>query len=201
MKNSRHSLFRFAVIAAVALLLGSLAATSAAAADNYWIHVRVENGDNEGDVTVNLPLALLSAAAQMIPAEVLENAHHEAQVALDDVEMSWTDLQNLWDQIRDSPDATYMTLESEGQNLRVWKEGDYLRVGGNEGTGGDGTEIDVHFPLAVVDALFSGPENRLDIGAALQALADYGPGNLVSVKNGEQTVHVWVDDQNESSGH
>lgn len=200
MKANRNFLFRTTAIAICTVLLATLGAVSASASNEHWIHVRVENGDNDGEVvTVNLPLSLLSAAAAMIPQEFLDEAHSEAQLALDDVELSWTDLRNMWDQIRDSPDATYMTLQSEDQNLRVWKEGDFLRVGSNEGGYQSETEIDVSFPLAVVDALFSGPDNRLDIGAALQALADYGPGNLVSVRDGEQTVRVWVDDQNESS--
>jgi hypothetical protein len=200
MKANRNFLFRTTAMAICTLLLATLGAAGAAASDDHWIHGRGENGDDDGEVvTINLPLSLLSAAAAMIPQDILENAHNEAQIALDDVELSWTDLHSMWDQIRNSPDATYMTLQSAEQNLRVWKEGDFLRVGSNENGYSAGTEIDVSFPLAVVDALFSGPDNRLDIGAALQALADYGPGNLVSVRDGEQTVRVWVDDQNESS--
>lgn len=197
MNHLHPRIHRFAAFALVALLLTAFGASAAAAASESWIHVRVEGGSDDEVVTVNLPLSLLSAAASMIPEQVIDDVQHEAQIALDDVEMSWTDLRNLWEQVRHSPDATYMTLQSRDQNLRVWKEGNFLRVGGTEGTSG-GTEIDVSFPLMVVDALFSGPEGRLDIGAALQALADYGPGNLISIRDGEQTVRVWIDDVNES---
>lgn len=196
MTNLNHSRRRFTAFCLIALLMGTFIATGATASES-WIHVRVEGGSDDEVVTVNLPLSLLSAAAQMIPPEIIDEVHHETQIALDDVELSWTDLRNLWEEIRYSPDATYMTLRSRDQDLRVWKEGDFLRVGGNERDSG-GTEIDVSFPLAVVDALFSGPEGRLDIGAALQALADYGPGNLVSVRDGDQTVRVWIDNVNES---
>lgn len=197
MTHLTHRFARIIPLTLIALLLATLGA-SAAAASESWIHVRVEGGSDDEVVTVNLPLSLLSAAAQMIPEEVVDEIHHETQIAFDEAELSWADLRNLWDQIRDSPDATYMTLKSRDQNMRIWKEGDFLRIG-SEGTDyGNEPEIDVSFPLQVVDALFSGPEGRLDIAAALQALADYGPGNLVSIRDGEHTVRVWIDDVNES---
>ncbi len=196
MTHLTHRFARIIPFALIAILLAATAASAAPASDS-WIHVRVEGGSDDEVVTVNLPLSLLSAAAQMIPDDVVNEIHNETQIAFDEAELSWEDLQNLWEEIRYSPDATYMTLKSHDQNLRLWKEGDFLRIGGDGGNQG-GAEIDVSFPLAVVDALFSGPEGRLDIAAALQALADYGPGNLVSIRDGEQTVRVWIDNQNES---
>ncbi len=79
----------------------------------------------------------------------------------------------------------------------VKKEGDFVLVKTTESSE-DGSNVDVKFPLAVVDALLSGPEGTFDFVAAIQALADYGPGELVTVRDGNETVRVWIDDQNES---
>lgn len=178
-------------LAALALLL----VTTAASATDQWVHVKVESADADQDqVTINLPLSLISAAAAMIPAEVYD----EAEIALDDLEMDWRDLVNLWQEIKTSPDATYVTVQTRDETVKVWKQGAYLLVNTTEKRNRRGTDVDVKFPLAVIDALLSGPDGRLDFGAALHALAAHGPGNLVSVRDGDQTVRVWIDNKNEA---
>lgn len=185
------------LLAILLLVAGLFATTAGASAQDQWIHVKVEGGHDGENVTVNLPLSLLSAAAAMIPQDALEEAYDDVEIELDELSMSWDDLQDLWDQVRDSPDATYVTVQSRDETVKVWKEGDFLKIATTE-AGDRGTEVDVTFPLNVVDALFSGPGRRPDFQAALQALADHGPGNLVSIRDGEQTVRIWVDDRNES---
>ncbi|RMH16074.1 MAG: hypothetical protein D6696_19085 [Acidobacteria bacterium] len=196
----RPSRRRLGPVLATMLALLLALALPATAQTERWIHVKVEPlaGDDGETVTVNLPLSLLAAAAAMIPQEVIADAHDQVEVELDEMHMSWQQLRDLWQQVRSSPDATYVTVETKDEHVRVWKEGDYMLIKTTESQGPDATQVDVQFPLAVVDALFSGPENTLNISAALHALADHGPGNLVSVRDGEQTVRIWIDDQNES---
>ncbi len=52
----------------------------------------------------------------------------------------------------------------------------------------------------MIDALLSGEEGTLNFEAAVEALADEGYGHLVSVRDGDDTVKIWIDDQNESDG-
>ena len=59
-----------------------------------------------------------------------------------------------------------------------------------------GADVDVKVPLRVVDALLSGPEGSFDFAAAIEALAAYGPGELVTVRDGDETVRVWIDNSN-----
>jgi len=50
----------------------------------------------------------------------------------------------------------------------------------------------------VVDALFAGDEDQIDLAGAIRALAEHGDGEMVTVTDGETRVRVWVDDRNES---
>ncbi len=176
----------------VAFTLFALTFTGAALADQ-WIHVKVENHDDEELVKVNLPFSMLHAAVAMIPEEVKA----EGEIALDEIDLNWDELMTLWGEIKNAPEATFVTVETPDEKVVVKKEGDFVLIKTTESTE-DGADVDVKFPLTVVDALLSGPEGTFDFVAALQALADYGPGELVTVRDGNETVRVWIDDQNES---
>ncbi|MEM7353520.1 MAG: hypothetical protein AAF657_22170 [Acidobacteriota bacterium] len=173
-----------------AALLLAFAFTGTALADQ-WIHVKVENAADEELVTVNLPFSLLNAAVAMIP----EDVKAEGEIAIDELDMDWEELMALWHEIRDAPDSTFVTVETPDEKVIVKKEGEFVMVKTTETTD-DGADVDVQFPLAVIDALLSGPEGTFDFAAALNALADFGPGNLVTVRDGDETVRVWIDDQN-----
>ncbi len=51
-------------------------------------------------------------------------------------------------------------------------------------------------PLKVVDALLSAGKDELDISAALRALATEGDTELVSVRDQDNRVRVWLDSKN-----
>jgi len=53
--------------------------------------------------------------------------------------------------------------------------------------------------MKVVEALFSAGKDELDVLAALRALSAHGGDTeLVSVKDEENTVRVWLDSKNSS---
>jgi hypothetical protein len=58
--------------------------------------------------------------------------------------------------------------------------------------------VEVKIPMKVVDALFSGKKDEVDLVAGLHALALQGDTELVSVKDHDQTVRVWLDSKNVS---
>ena len=175
-----------------ALALLAFTFAGAAAADQ-WIHVKVENGRDDERVTVNLPFSLLNAAVAVIP----EDVRHEGEISIDELDMDWQELMDLWREIKDAPEATFVTVETRDEKVVVKKEGDFMLVQTTEHSE-HGTQVDAKLPLSVIDALLSGPEGTFDFTAALQALADYGPGELVTVRDGDETVRVWIDDRNES---
>ena len=58
--------------------------------------------------------------------------------------------------------------------------------------------MEIKVPMKVVDALLSAGKDELDILAALKALSAHGDTELVTVKDEENTVRVWVDSKNVS---
>jgi len=48
----------------------------------------------------------------------------------------------------------------------------------------------------VVDALFSAGKDELDLVAALRALSAHGDMELVTVKDAENDVRIWIDSKN-----
>lgn len=184
----RHKASKFFAASLVTLLCAP------AAFAEQWIHVKVEGGDDD-KVTLNLPISMVRAVAAMIPADVQAEVDSEMRVAIDDLDMEWEQFRQLWQSVKDAPEATFATVQTRDESFVVKKEGEYLLVQTDESRD-SGAEIDVQLPMAVVDALFSGPEGTLDFSAAIDALAYHGRGHLVSIRDGDETVKVWIDDNN-----
>jgi hypothetical protein len=178
------------LVAGVALFF----AASGLLAQERWFHVRVtEAGADPTHVAVNVPLSLIEAALKMVPDQV----HNEIDVELDQADFDLEDLRQFWKDVRDLDDATFVTVESADQTVKVAKQGDLLVAHTTERSA-QGAQVEVRFPFAVLDALFQGTgEHELDLAAAARALAQYGDGDIVTVDDGESTVRVWVDDVNE----
>jgi len=58
------------------------------------------------------------------------------------------------------------------------------------------SHVEVKIPMSVVDALLSGKKDELDLVAGLRMLSVQGDTELVSVKDEENTVRVWIDSKN-----
>ncbi len=183
---------KFTRFAFVGLLLLALVALPAAAQERWFhIHVNEEGGDN-ANVVVNLPLSLIESALRLLPAEV----HEEMRMELDDMEVELADLREFWNEVRNQGDATFVTVDSDNESVRVSKEGNYL-VARTIERSENGAEVDVRLPFSVLDGLFAN-EETLDLEAAVRALAEEGDGEIVSVRDGDTRVRIWVDSSNES---
>lgn len=185
MPTLRQPAHRIAALALLALLFAL-----PAAAQDLWLHVKVdESGGENARVTVNLPISLLESALPMIEsAGELQDGH----IVIDDSDVSIDDLRRILYALTDAPNATFAEVETDTERIIFFKDGDYLRV--ETDASADGTEIRAHFPIAVLEALVSGTGNQLNVAAALQALAAHGPGDLVTVRDHDATVRVWIDD-------
>lgn len=190
MPRRKRSLRIALALFAITFLLGA-----GAAAQERWFHVHVtEGGDDATNVTVNLPLTLIEMALKLVPAEV----HEEMRVEFSEAGIDLGDLREFWREMHNIDDATFVTVESDDATVRVAKEGDFL-IARTTQRSDDGAQVDVRFPFAVIEALFSEDSDQIDLAAAIRALAEYTDGDIVTVTDGDTKVRVWVDGQNEPS--
>jgi hypothetical protein len=162
-----------------------LLAGAAAASSSLWLHVEVDEGDG-AKVKVNLPVSMVEKAVPLLPARAME----EARVAMGDADVALADLRALWQEVKGSPDMTFVTVEDGDETIRVWKEGQWVFVAVRNEDGEE--QVDVKLPTVVVDALLAGEE--LDLEGAVRALVTHGAGEFVTVRDREDRVRVWVDD-------
>jgi hypothetical protein len=173
----------------MALLAASLVATAQrAAASDLWLHIDVNGkGDKSEQANINLPLSMVRNMAPMLE----EKSHGSKRLHVRDKDLSVSELRRAWREIADGPDANYITVRDKDSDVHIGKQGDYLRLKAKDR--GDGEDVDIKVPLDVVAALFSSDGDDLNFGAALEALARRGEGELLTVNGNDETVRIWVD--------
>ena len=209
MPDHYRALFaKTALIATTAVLLsplGTLAQATAAPASSSqsaasvsrdrWLHVRVISSDAKGEtVRVNVPLEL---AEKVLPA-IHQERIHDGKVKIDNAHVNDVDLRAIVDAIRTTKDGEFVTVQSNDCEVRVAKQSNHLIVHVLDKESSKKSAVEVKVPMKVIDALFSAGKDELDLVAALHALAAQGDTELVSVKDHENTVRVWLDSKNVS---
>jgi hypothetical protein len=171
---------------------GSAPPTTSAKTDR-WLHVRVISTDGKGEsVRVNVPLEL---AEKVLPA-INKDRLHNGKVKIDCLHVNDVDLRSLAEAIRTSKDGEYVTVQGDDNDVRVAKQGSYLIVHVLDKGKSRKSQVEIKVPMKVIDALFSAGKDELDLVAALHALSSAGDTELVSVKDEENTVRVWLDSKN-----
>jgi hypothetical protein len=167
--------------------------TVLASSHDRWLHVRVTNPDrNEETVRVNVPLEL---AEKVLPT-INKDRLHSGRVRFDDIDCHGVDLRALLDAVRTSKDGEFITVQSKESDVKVAKRNGTLFVHVFEKNRPKKSEVEVKIPMRVVDALFSAGKDELDLVAGLRALSSQGDTELVSVKDQENTVRIWLDSKN-----
>ncbi len=148
-------------------------------------------------VRVNVPIALAEILVSSVDHDQLHHGHvnigHHA-------DLNGVDLRAMLDAVRTAPDGEFVSVKNRDQDIRVSKQNGYLLVHVNDiSHSKDKQEVQVRVPLTVVDALVASSKGSddLDVAAALRALAVHGDTDLVNIKDGRQTVHVWLDSKND----
>jgi hypothetical protein len=183
----------------------SLAQTSSKT--DQWIHVRVESKEDKGEtVRVNVPIEM---AEKVLPAINHDNLQG-GKVRIGSAHLNDVDLPTLLDAVRSAKDGEYVTVQGEEDNVRIAKNAGYLYIQVTEKKSGEKSakhveskdnsakesKVEIKVPMKVVDALFSAGKDELDVVAALRALSSNGDTELVSVKDDENTVRIWIDSKN-----
>lgn len=157
-----------------------------------WLHVAVDTQNPKGErVRVNLPLSL----AESLLGAVKHGRLEAGKIRINEFKVDNIDLRRAFEAIKSAKDGEFVTVDSTDANVRVAKEKGLIIVKARDSRNKTGT-VDVRVPIEVVDALFSGGPDELNLIAALRALAGKGDIELVRVKDTESTVRVWVDAKN-----
>jgi hypothetical protein len=108
------------------------------------------------------------------------------------------DIRTIFEAVRSSKDGEFVTVQSKDADISVMKKEGMLYVHVHDKNKPKGSQVEVKVPMKVVGALLSAGKDELDLVAALHALATEGDVDLVSVKDDDSTIHVWMDSKNVS---
>jgi hypothetical protein len=203
MTNRTRKLSTLAFIAAMLALTpiaGAAQSSSGKSAEparqDRWLHIRVDNPDSkEETVRVNVPLELAEKVLPTINRDRLQSG----RVKVDEFDCHGVDLRALLDAVRTSKDGEFVTVQNKDSDVRVAKQNNYFLVHVmDKNHASKKSRVEVKIPMKVVDALFSGAKDELDLVAGLRALSAQGDTELVSVKDEENTVRIWLDSKNVS---
>src|SRR5580692_7680606 len=167
--------------------------SSTSAHGERWLHVRVISSNSKGEtVRVNVPLEL---AEKVLPA-IDHDRLHNGKVRIGCMDCDGVDVRTLFEAARGAKDGEYVTVQSNDADISVMKKDGQMLVHVHDKNKSKDSRIEVKVPMKVVEALLSGTKDELDIVAGLHALAGQGDVELVSVKDDENTIRVWMDSKN-----
>ena len=200
--RTRYFLPLAALLAATFLFspLGTQAQTSSgqsttSAPGDRWLHVRVISTNDKGEtVRVNVPLDL---AVKVLPAIDHDRLHH-GKVRIGCMECEDVDIRTLFDAVRTSKDGEFVTVQSRDADISVAKKDGQFLVHVQDKKKSKDSRVEVKVPMKVMEALLSAGKDELDLVAGLRALSVQGDMELVSVKDDENTIRVWLDSKNVS---
>ncbi len=166
--------------------------TAPAATSGHWLHVAVdEKGEDGSVVRVNVPLEMVTKILPLVNHENLSGGKVKVNMGAEG--MSAADIRAILAAVRSSADGEYVTVDGPKEKVRVAKRGGFLLVQVTEGKETPKT-VDVKVPLSVVDALLAGAQgDELNVAAALEALAQSGSGDIVTVNDDDSHVRIWID--------
>ena len=158
-----------------------------------WLHVRVqESGKGKSStVNVNLPLSVIQAAVALAPEKIVSNGHVHLGAAGKDLKVA--DVRKLWKELRESGEAELVSVEEEGQTVKIARRGDQIQVRLTGGPEGETVQVDV--PVKLVDALLGGEGSEIDLKSAAAALQTLR-GDIVRVDDKDAQVRIWIDERN-----
>jgi hypothetical protein len=179
-------------LAGIAALVLAAPVRSEAPSAKAWVHVRVEEANRQSKVSVNLPVSVVDAALQAAPEEIMSNGHiHLGKMGKRDLSVS--DLRKAWNEMKATGDAEFATVEDEDQTVRIARAGNLMLVHVDKPNGKESVRVEL--PIEVVDALFSGQGEELNLRAGFAELKKRR-GDIVRVKDESSTVRIWIDEGN-----
>lgn len=162
--------------------------TGVAMAQDRWLHVRVQELDQDDDyVSINLPL---SAVEGMLAGSEFDGLRHGVIDLGDHADLDGIDLREVLLALQDAPDSDFVTIRSREDSIRVAKEDGFLIVNIDE-TGGD--RVRMRLPMEVVDVLLETDGQEIDVVRVLDALSVLDGTDLITVDSDDARVRIWID--------
>jgi hypothetical protein len=182
---------------AITLGLGFLVLTMftpVALADTTWLHVRVDEEHSSERVRINLPLELVTEVLPLIEVDEFRRG----KLHIDDRDLDdFVHVREIHEAVRKAEDGKWIEVEDAHDRVTVSKKGDELLVHVVEeylDEDDRGETVDIRIPLSVVEALFSGDPNELNLLAAVQALQEEAESSMITVNERDSMVRIWIDD-------
>ena len=103
------------------------------------------------------------------------------------------DFRGLLSAVKEAEDGEYVAVDSPDETVRIRKEKGVLFINVNE-IRPQPEKVDIKVRMDVLEALLSGPPGQLNVSAAVAVLGS-DTAELVTVKEADETVRIWVDDK------
>lgn len=153
-----------------------------------WVHVEVTS-DGGTNMNLDLPLAAVTAMLALAPETIVQNGEFQFGSSY---QVPVAAIREMWRELRDVGDVEFVTIQYEGQDVRIARAGEIILVNVSD-SDGDDESVRVEIPVPVVDALLSGNGDTLNIGAAIEELSMLR-GELVRVIESDNNIRIWIDE-------
>jgi hypothetical protein len=168
------------------ILVGVAGFAVAAASDDRWIHVRVDDADGDkGHVDIQVPIGMVQS---LLP--VLKGAHAHGSIHVDAESVDLAEFREYWKAVRTAKDGEYVTVRDEDSNVRIAKRGGNFLVTVDDK--GGRSRVRMKVPLSIVDAALTGGDS-MDLDALGSALAKVPTGEILAVDDEDSHVRIWID--------
>jgi len=175
---------------ALAFFLSGTSNRAFAQAKAPWLHLEVkEGGEPSESIKVNLPLSMVEVALNVIKHEKLKDGCFKLDTH---GKLSIAELKQLWMEVKKAGEAEFVSVEKKEESVKVSRSGEFLLVKVTD-LKGKQTHVDIKVPLPVVDALFSGSGEELNLKAAIQSLQQTKSGEILTVQDQNTQVRLWVE--------
>lgn len=160
-------------------------------AQTPWIHIEVDENDTDAShVKVNLPLSVVEIALEAAPEKIVDDGRIRMHHIDEDIDVD--DLRRMWSELRSAPDSELVSVQKKEETVSIRRQGDQILIDVDDREDRDTAHIQV--PVSVVDALFSGEGQELNLKEAISQLKSLR-GDIVRVDDGETKVRIWIDEK------
>lgn len=172
--------YALAAILVASAVPGAAHARSAQKARRLHVEVNEKGGDS---VSITVPISMARAALAIAG---------ESRITIEDDDVKVAELRAAWKELKESGEPVKIEAKDGDDDIRITNERGAVRIAVRDRASGAST-VDVTVPESAVDALLSGDDASLDLGAALGAIQEGFIGDLVTVDDGGDHVRIWVE--------